>query len=48
MDAATEIINFAASVIAIDLIVDHPASEADRDEMILNLVAFGPALCERD
>lgn len=46
-DAATEIINFVASQHAIDMIVDLNRSDADKDAMIRDLSAYGPAITER-
>lgn len=48
MDAHTEIINFAAAQIAVDLIADHPGTDEDHDYMIRTLAAYGPAITERD
>lgn len=48
MDAHTEIINFAAAMIAVDLVADWSGTDADRDEIIRNLAAYGPAITERN
>lgn len=47
MDAATEIINFAAADVATNMIAAADGTDADRDEMIRNLAAYGPAITER-
>lgn len=43
-DTATEIINFAAAQVALNMIVELPVTLADRDAMIRDLAAFGPAI----
>lgn len=48
MDSATEIINFAAASVALDLVADYSGTDADRDEITRNLAAYGPAIIERD
>lgn len=45
-DVATEIINFAASLHAIDMIADLILPDADKDAMIRDLNAYGPAITE--
>jgi hypothetical protein len=48
MDAATEAINFAAAAWSLELIDDYSGTDADRDHMVRNLAAYGPAITERD
>jgi hypothetical protein len=48
MDAATEAISFAAAAWSLELIDHYPGTDADRDDMIRNLAAYGPAITERD
>lgn len=48
MDAQTEIINFAASAWSLELIDEVPMADTDRDEIIRNRAAYGPAITERN
>jgi hypothetical protein len=44
VDPATEIVNFAAACVAVDMISDLPHSDADKDAMIRDLAACGPVI----
>jgi hypothetical protein len=46
-DTATEIINFAAAQNALNMIAELPVTATDRDAMIRDLAAYGPAVDNR-